>query len=193
KSRATKMAATAKERPPRCRSSESRIDLAASQGAPGNSAKEQRMAHRSMHARRALRHFGRWVCERNHVCSTAHYRDFVLGPETKLKPGQFIEETFGQRMRQDLAAGGSHRRYGIYRLLDDPESATLHLDGRAFLPVLEQKRKGWRVTDLYRRLEIRHSARLAAEAGGCWSPGAPMPPWPPMPISGSAAGSSKNG
>ncbi|CAE8595458.1 unnamed protein product [Polarella glacialis] len=132
-----------------------------------------------------------WL-ERNHVCSTAHYRDFVLGPETKLKPGQFIEETFGQRMRQDLAAGGSHRPYGIYRLLDDPESATLHLDGRAFLPVLEQKRRGWRVTDLYQRLELRHSAWLAAEAGGCWSPGAPLPPWPPMPISGSAAGSSKN-
>jgi len=100
-----------------------------------------------------------WL-ERNHVCSTAHYRDFVVGPETRIKPGQFIEETFGQRMRKDLAAGGAHLRYGIYRLIDDPESATVHLDGRAYLPLEERRRRGYRVPDLYTRLSQQQQAWL---------------------------------
>ena len=33
-------------------------------------------------------------------------------------------------------------RYGVFRLLDVPESATLHLDGRAYLPMEERRRRG---------------------------------------------------
>jgi len=101
-----------------------------------------------------------WL-ERNHVCSTEHYRDFVLGPGTRLKPGQFIEETFGQHMRRDLAAGGSHAKYGIYRLIDVPEPATLHLDGRSYLPLEEKRRKGWQVSDLFVRLAQQQRIWLA--------------------------------
>eukprot|EP00933_Yihiella_yeosuensis_P050207 TRINITY_DN47974_c0_g1_i1.p1 TRINITY_DN47974_c0_g1~~TRINITY_DN47974_c0_g1_i1.p1 ORF type:complete len:426 (-),score=71.33 TRINITY_DN47974_c0_g1_i1:37-1314(-) len=126
-----------------------------------------------------------WL-ERNHVCLTEQYRDFVLGPDTKLKPGQFIEETFGQRMRKDLEAGGDHKRYGIYRLLDTPEPASLHLDGRAFLPVEEIARRGWKTSDLYQRLEARHKAWLNVSEGGSWKIGEPMPQAPPLAPPGSA-------
>jgi len=112
-----------------------------------------------------------WL-ERNHVCSTAHYRDFVLGPNTRIKQGQFIEETFGQRMRADLKNGGSHKDYGIFRLLDVPESATIHLDGRSYLPMAERRARGWTVPHLYRRLELEHENWIFSQKaeGACQHP-----------------------
>jgi len=96
-----------------------------------------------------------WL-ERNHVCATAHYRDLVFGAETRLKPGQFIEETFGQQMRRDLAKGGSHAKYGVYRLLDSPNSATVHLDGRAYLSLQARRQRGRTAPTLYARLQRQH-------------------------------------
>lgn len=101
-----------------------------------------------------------WL-ERNHICETAHYRNFVLGPDTRIKRGQFIEETFGQKMRADLAAGGDHRKYGVFRLLDNPASATMHVDGRTYLPVEECRKRGRREAAPFQRLEEEHRTWLA--------------------------------
>lgn len=70
-----------------------------------------------------------------HVCSTAHYRQFVYGAQgggNLVKKGGFVEDKLGQKQLSDVRAGGmsAHAPYGTFIVEDGSEEiATSHLDG----------------------------------------------------------------
>jgi len=43
--------------------------------------------------------------DKPHIVPTQHYRDVVLGPDSVVKRGDFIEETYGVRMRRYVSVG----------------------------------------------------------------------------------------
>merc|ERR1712136_491536 len=78
--------------------------------------------------------------DKPHVCSTAYYREVVLGSGSLVQQGCFIEETLGKAQRTDILEHGmsQHSKYGTYQLdeRDDegrPIVAVRHVNGRSFL------------------------------------------------------------
>ncbi|EQC41484.1 hypothetical protein SDRG_01451 [Saprolegnia diclina VS20] len=82
--------------------------------------------------------------DKPHVASTEHYRSFVFG-HGRFQPGDFIEDTLGHAMLDDLKARGvdAHSEYGTWSyVLDDQddETATLrHASGRHFREVVHMR------------------------------------------------------
>ena len=94
--------------------------------------------------------------ENPHVTSCAHYDRMVFGPTAwpRIKKGQFIEDTVGQRQRTLISEGGmdAHREWGTFLLWPPAKGAapsdaasfamTHHLDGIAYRTVAERQQRG---------------------------------------------------
>lgn len=89
--------------------------------------------------------------ENPHIASVRAYKDFVFNSKLRqIRRGQFIEETVGQEMLKALKKGEAvlERDFGTWLLApgcSDVAQATVHLDGRCYLPVAEREQRKWRV------------------------------------------------
>lgn len=88
--------------------------------------------------------------DKPHVCSLRHYRDTVLGPDSPVRRGDFIEETLGRAQREDILRHGLsvHGRYGTYQLDERDEAGEAlaivrHVNGRSFLSPWQRAERGW--------------------------------------------------
>lgn len=88
--------------------------------------------------------------DKPHIVSTQHYREVVLGDDSVVQKGDFIEETYGVRMRRKIMRSGlaAHQEYGTFQLDERDEQGTplifvAHVNGRAFLSAEQRKALGW--------------------------------------------------
>jgi hypothetical protein len=101
--------------------------------------------------------------DKTHIACVEHYRRFVFrdagspeartaaaaaaqaaGERAAFRPGDFIEDTLGQRQLEDVKRNGmsAHAKYGTF-LLDDGGGAVLaHLHGRRFLTADQREAQG---------------------------------------------------
>ncbi|CAJ1337477.1 unnamed protein product, partial [Effrenium voratum] len=75
-----------------------------------------------------------------HITSVRHYESLVFGPDESYAPGNFVEETFGVRQRNDIMANGmsAHPKYGTYHYISHSVDGSrrpliMHLNGVRFL------------------------------------------------------------
>ena len=116
------------------------------------------------------------------MLSVAHYERCVFGPTAwpKIKKGQFIEDTVGQRQRKLITEQGleAHRGWGTFLLWPHAEGAaedsegsfvmTHHLDGIGYKTVAERARLGLTVYD-GEATKVQEAGALAvAASGGEW-------------------------
>lgn len=86
-----------------------------------------------------------------HITSVKHYKELVFGPGEVYQAGNFVEETFGVRQRNDIMASGmaaAHPRYGTYHCLSHSRDGNrrpliLHLNGVRFLTPLQRAERGF--------------------------------------------------
>jgi len=86
-----------------------------------------------------------------HITSVQHYKSLVFGPGEPYKPGNFVEETFGIRQRNDIMAKGMAQhsaKYGTYHCLShscDGSRRPLicHLNGVRFLTPEQRAERGY--------------------------------------------------
>lgn len=85
-----------------------------------------------------------------HITSVEQYRTLVFGPQETYKPGNFVEETFGVRQRQDIMGNGmaAHGRYGTYHCLSHSRDGSrrpliCHLNGVRFLTPEQRAQRGY--------------------------------------------------
>ena len=112
--------------------------------------------------------------------SVAHYERCVFGPTAwpKIKKGQFIEDTVGQRQRKLITEQGleAHREWGTFLLWPHAEGAaeddadgsfvmTHHLDGIGYKTVAERARLGLTVYD-GEATKVQEAGALAFAASG---------------------------
>ena len=112
--------------------------------------------------------------------SVAHYERCIFGPTAwpKIKKGQFIEDTVGQRQRKLITEGGleAHREWGTFLLWPRAEGAaeedaagsfvmTHHLDGIGYKTVAERARLGLTVYD-GEVTKVQEAGALAGAAHG---------------------------
>ena len=113
------------------------------------------------------------------LCSVAHYERCVFGPTAwpKIKKGQFIEDTVGQRQRKLITEQGleAHREWGTFLLWPHAKGAaeeeaasfamTHHLDGIGYMTVAERARLGLTVYD-GEVTKVQEAGALAVAASG---------------------------
>ena len=114
------------------------------------------------------------------VRSVAHYERCVFGPTAwpKIKKGQFIEDTVGQRQRKLITEQGleAHREWGTFLLWPHAEGAaeddadgsfvmTHHLDGIGYKTVAERTRLGLTIYD-GEATKVQEAGALAVAASG---------------------------
>ena len=97
-----------------------------------------------------------------HVCETTHYREFVFqetlrraekivdvdGSRTRLKLGDFVEDTVGHQLLDAVKASGcfesAHAPYGTYLWNDgEAEVHVRHIDGRKYLSPEQREELGY--------------------------------------------------
>lgn len=85
-----------------------------------------------------------------HITSVRQYRTLVFGPDEVYQMGNFVEETFGVRQRQDIMSGGmdAHPKYGTYHCLSyGPDGLRrpliCHLNGVRFLTPEQRAERGF--------------------------------------------------
>ncbi|CAE6948943.1 unnamed protein product [Symbiodinium sp. KB8] len=85
-----------------------------------------------------------------HITSVEHYTALVFGPEEAYNPGNFVEETFGVRQRNDIMAKGmeAHAKYGTYHCISTASDGTrrpliCHLNGVRFLTPEQRAAMGY--------------------------------------------------
>jgi len=85
-----------------------------------------------------------------HITSVGHYNSLVFGPGQVYTPGNFVEETFGVRQRNDIMATGlaAHARYGTYHCVSHPipperRPLICHLNGVRFLTPEQRAARGY--------------------------------------------------
>lgn len=85
-----------------------------------------------------------------HITSVEHYRTLVFGPDEKYRPGNFVEETFGIRQRNDIMKNGMsvHSKYGTYHCLSHSVDGSrrpliCHLNGNRFLTPEQRSQRGY--------------------------------------------------
>eukprot|EP00929_Paragymnodinium_shiwhaense_P083427 TRINITY_DN44454_c0_g1_i1.p1 TRINITY_DN44454_c0_g1~~TRINITY_DN44454_c0_g1_i1.p1 ORF type:complete len:429 (+),score=63.45 TRINITY_DN44454_c0_g1_i1:82-1368(+) len=86
-----------------------------------------------------------------HIASVQHYRDLIFGEQEVYSAGNFIEETFGVRQREDIMARGmdvAHAKYGTYHLISrgadgERRALIMHLNGVRFLTPEQRLQRGF--------------------------------------------------
>eukprot|EP00434_Breviolum_minutum_P043637 symbB.v1.2.038909.t1/scaffold6236.1/size19760/2 len=87
-----------------------------------------------------------------HIAVVEHYKSLVFGPNEAYTAGNFVEETFGVRQRNDIMANGMgngvHAKYGTYHcisLSSDGSRRPLicHLNGVRFLTPQQREELGY--------------------------------------------------
>lgn len=85
-----------------------------------------------------------------HITSVHHYRNLVFGPDQQYQAGNFVEETFGIRQREDIMANGlaAHPKYGTYHCLSRSRDGNrrpliCHLNGVRFLTPEQRAERGY--------------------------------------------------
>lgn len=88
--------------------------------------------------------------DKPHIVPTDHYRNVIFGPDSVVKQGDFIEETYGVAMRRDIMKRGikAQREYGTYQLDERDEAGVpliyvAHVNGRAYLSAEQRAALGW--------------------------------------------------
>lgn len=88
--------------------------------------------------------------DKPHIASVRYYRDIVFGPDSVVRRGDFIEETFGKLQREDIVQNGllAHGKHGLYQLDDrneagEPLATVRHINGRAFFSPEQRLERGW--------------------------------------------------
>lgn len=133
-------------------------------------------AHAHVHVAHGMSRTPHWSLR---ACSVAHYERCVFGPTAwpKIKKGQFIEDTVGQRQRKLITEQGleAHREWGTFLLWPQAEGAaedregsfvmTHHLDGIGYKTVAERARLGLTVYD-GEATKVQEAGALAFAASG---------------------------
>lgn len=85
-----------------------------------------------------------------HITSVQHYNSLVFGPAERYAAGDFVEETFGVRQRNDIIAKGTevHSKYGTYHCLSHAIDGSrrpliCHLNGVRFLTPEQRAERGF--------------------------------------------------
>ncbi|CAE8618065.1 unnamed protein product [Polarella glacialis] len=86
-----------------------------------------------------------------HITSVRHYQTLVFGPEEVYTAGNFVEETFGVRQRNDVMAKGMDvhaAKYGTYHCLSHALDGSrrpliMHLNGVRFLTPEQRAARGY--------------------------------------------------
>ena len=122
--------------------------------------------------------------ENPHLALVGEYLSTVLA--RAYRPGDFIEDTFGQQMRREIRAHGlpAHAQYGTFLLwLDSSTSSagseadnsaaaqsalpvTHHLDGRAYLTLSARTELGHRIAEFDRQRTAAATSHWHRSAGG---------------------------
>ena len=103
--------------------------------------------------------------ENPHIASVEKYRSFVYKSWPPFKAGQYIEDTFGQRQKKEIAAEGfaAHSKYGTYLLWNsEGKTWTHHMDGRGYRALFtrDEQRRGPYDTQRVREAEEFRSLLL---------------------------------
>lgn len=85
-----------------------------------------------------------------HITSVEQYNSVVFASSEKFRPGDFVEETFGVRQREDIMANGmsAHPRCGTYHCLSHGVDGLrrpliCHLNGVRFLTPEQRAERGY--------------------------------------------------